>query len=110
MDLEDDTLGDFELPKKKLEKKKNFSSIISSLWMCPFFKSCFLMPICRLEPLPVLRSILEIDVYLLENDFSSGYREGNSMLYVSVINNLGVSLMVTMEKLETWSPLWQACK
>lgn len=32
------------------------------------------------------------------------------MLYVSVINNLGVSLMVTMEKLETWSPLWQACK
>jgi hypothetical protein len=63
MNLEDDMLGDFELPKKKLEKKKvTFSFVISSLRMCPFFKSCFLILNCRLEPLLVMRSIMEIDV------------------------------------------------
>lgn len=54
-----------------------------------------------------MRPILVIDVQLLENEFVAGYREGNRVLYVSVVNNLGVNSMMNEEKLKSWSPLWQ---
>ena len=51
--------------------------------MKPFSKSRFLIPLCWLIPLHVVRPILEIDVQLLENEFVNGYREGDRVLYVS---------------------------
>ena len=69
--------------------------------------SRFSIHIYCLEPLPLVRPILEIDIQLLENEFVSWYREGDRVLYVPVMNNLRVSSMVTEEMLKTWSPLWQ---
>jgi hypothetical protein len=106
MKHEDDTLGDFDLHTKKLEKI-DFNPKISSLRMSPICKYCFVIPICSLEPLPLVRPILEIYVQLLEKEFFGGYREGDHVMYVFIVNNLGVGSMMTEEKVKSGTPLWQ---
>ncbi len=90
-----------EASKRKLEKT-DFNSVINSLRIRPLSKSRLSIPICRLEPLPLVRPILEFDVQLLENEFLNGYREGDRVLYVSIVNDRGESLCVTEDKLSSW--------
>ena len=65
--------------------------------MHPLFKPCLSSLVCRLEPFPLVE-LLEIDVQLLENNFFGGYREANCVLYISLVNNLGMSALVMKEK------------
>ena len=84
--------------KRKLEKT-NFNSVINGLRIRRLSKFCLFVPICRLESLPLVRPILEFDVQLLENEFLNVYREGDRVLYVSIVNDRGESLCVTEDKL-----------
>ena len=72
----------------KLEKT-NFNYVINGLRIRPHSKSHLSIPICRLEPLPLVRPILKSDVQLLENEYLNGYREGDRVLYVFIINDRG---------------------
>ena len=47
--------------KRKLEKTY-FNFIINGLQIRPLSKSRLSIPLCRLEPLPLVRPILEFDV------------------------------------------------
>ena len=67
----------------------NFNSLIGRLRMKPLSNSRFLIPLCRLIPLSIVRPILEIDVQLLKNEFVNGYREGGRVLYVSSYDKNG---------------------
>ena len=55
----------------------------------------------------MVRPILEFDVQLLENEYFNDYREGDRVLYVSVVNDRGESLCVTKDKLRFSDPMWQ---
>lgn len=43
----------------------------------------------------MVRAILDLNVELLENKFVIGYREDDRFLCVSLVNNLGISSLVT---------------
>ena len=92
--------------KKKLEKT-NFNYDINCLRIRPLSKFYLSIPICRLEPLSLIRPILEFDVQLLENEFLSGYKKDDRVLYVSIVNDCGESLCVTEDKLRFCDPIWQ---
>ena len=51
--------------------------------------------------------ILKFDVQLLENEFLNRYREGDSVLYVFIVNDRKERLCVTEDKLSSWIPIWQ---
>ena len=55
----------------------------------------------------MVRPILEFDVQLLDNEFLNEYREGDRVLYVSIVNDREKSLYVTEDKLSSWDPIWQ---
>ena len=93
-----------ETSKRKLEKI-DINSLINDLQIQPLSKLCLSIPICRLEPLPLVRPILEFDVQLLENEFLNGYRKGDRVLYVFIVNDRGDSLCVTKDKLSSWDSI-----
>ena len=95
-----DTDIDEAASKKKLEKI-DFNFVINALQIRPLSKSRSSIPICCLEPLPLVRPIFEFDVQLFDNEFFNGYREGDRVLYVSIVNNRGKSLYVTEDKLSS---------
>ena len=90
----------------KLEKI-DFNSVINSLRIRSLSKSHLSILICHLEPLPSVRLILDFDVQLLDNEFLNGYREGDRIFCVSIINDRGENLRVTDDKLSSWDPIWQ---
>ena len=47
------------------------------------------------------------DVQRLENEFVTGYRDGDRVLYVALHNNKDEDLEVTEDISSTWSPLWK---
>ena len=55
----------------------------------PCYGSFLSNPIWCLEPLPLVRPILEFDVQLLENEFLNKHKEVDRLLYVSIINDCG---------------------
>ena len=61
--------------------------------MHPFSKSCFSIPVYRLEPEVLVKPILEIDVLFLKNEFVGGYWQVDQVLYVWVVDNLGMNSM-----------------
>lgn len=67
----------------------NFNYLIGGLRMKPLSNSRFLLPLCRLILLSVVRPILKIDVQLLKNKFVNGYRKGGRVLYVSSYDKNG---------------------
>ena len=101
-----DTDIDEAASKRKL-KKIDFNFVINGLQILPLSKSRLSNPICRLEPLRLVRPILEFDVQSLENEFVNGYKEDDRVLYVSIINHCGKNLCVTDDKLSFWDPIWQ---
>lgn len=82
----------------KESKKIDLNLVISNLRMRSLSEPCLSNPICCLEPFPLVEPILEVDVQLLKNKCVGGYREGNCVLYISLVNNLGMSVLVMEEK------------
>jgi hypothetical protein len=63
--------------------------------------------LCRLQSFPLVRSISEVDVARLQNEFVMGYRDGYRAMYVSLYNNLDEMLLVSDDIRASWSSLWQ---
>jgi hypothetical protein len=72
-------------------------------------KSRFSISLCRLQCLPLIRPINEVDVARLQNEFVMGYRDGDRAMYVSLYNNLDEVFNVSDDIRASWSSLWQEC-
>jgi hypothetical protein len=88
-------------------QKEDSNSVIQRVRLKPLAKSRFSIPLCRLQCLPLVRPISEVDVVRLQNEFIMGYREGDRVMYVLPYNNLGEVLHVSDDIRTSWSPLWQ---
>ena len=93
---------DIEQTLKFFLEKTNFNFVINRLRIPPLSKSRLSILLCRLEPLPLVRPTLDFDVQLLENEFLNGYRGGDRVLYVFILNNRGEGLCVTEDKVNYW--------
>ena len=89
-------------------QKRDSNSVINCLRIEPEAKSRFSIPLCRLRTLPLVRPINEVDVQRLENEFVTGYRDGNRVLYVSIYNDKVETLDVTSDMYDSLSGLWQS--
>ena len=69
--------------------------MIHRLRIKPLVKSRFTIFLCRLQCLPLVRPINEVDVAWLQNEFVMGYRDGDRAMYVSSYNNLDEVLYVS---------------
>ena len=58
----------------------NFNHLMENLRMEPMTKSHLKVPLCHLVLLPLVRSILKMDIQLLENKLVNGYHEGHGCL------------------------------
>jgi hypothetical protein len=63
--------------------------------------------LCRLQCLPLVRPISEVNVARLQNEFVMGYRDGDRAMYVSPYNNLDEVLHISDNIRASWSSLWQ---
>lgn len=77
----DDIQRDYDILEKEVGENI-FRMCTKSLQMHPLSKSCLSISISRLELLPLVMPILEIDVQLLENKIIGYYREDDSVFYV----------------------------
>ena len=87
------------------KQKQDSNSIISRLRIEPETKLRFKIPLCRLCILPLVRSIKEVDMQRLENEFVTGYRDGDWVLYVFIYNDKAESLDITSNIFDSWSGL-----
>ena len=94
-----------ELERRKSQKEDS-NTVIHRVQIKPLNKSRFSIPLCRLQCLPLVRPINEVDVSRLENEFVMGYRDGDSALYVFPYNNLDEDLYVFNDIMASWSSLW----
>lgn len=69
--------------------KINFDFVMRSMHLRPISKSRFSIPLCHLKTLVVGHPILEVYVHLLENEVVNGHKEGDRVLYVSIMDNEG---------------------
>ena len=86
-------------------QKHDLNSVISRLCIKLEAKLWLKIPLCRLQPLPLMWPINNVDVQQLENEFVIGYRDGNRVLYVSMYNNKVESLDVSSDIFDSWSSL-----
>jgi hypothetical protein len=87
--------------------KLNSNAVIQSLLFLPETKKYqLLIPLCRMVPLPLVRSILQSDIKRLEQDFWSGYRGGDRCFYVSIAYDHGASMDVSEDLMGTWNKHW----
>ena len=89
-------------------EKRDSNSVISCLRIEPEAMSRFKIPLCRLRTLPLVRPINDVDVQRLENEFVTGYRDSDRVLYVSIYNDKAETLDVTSDMFDSWSGLWQS--
>ena len=89
-------------------QKRDPNSVINRLRIKPEAKSRFSIPLCRLRTLPLMRPINKVDVQRLENEFVTGYRDGDRVLYVAMNNDKAETLDVTSDMYDSWSSLWQS--
>jgi hypothetical protein len=104
--LEQSNPDDTELHIRRSQKEDS-NTVIYMVRLKPIGESRFLIPLCRLRCLPLVRPINDVDVDRLENEFMMGYRDGDRALYVSPYNNLDEVLYVTDDIKASWSPLWE---
>ena len=104
---EDLTANQSEIMLRKRQKRDS-NSVINRLRIEPEAKSRFSIPLCWLCTLLLVRSINEVDVQRLENEFVTGYRDGDRVLYVAIYNNKAETLDVTSDMFDSWSGLWQS--
>ena len=88
-------------------QKRDSNSVISRLRIELEAKSRFKIPLCRLRTMPLVRPINEVDMQRLENEFVTGYRDDDWVLYVSIYNDKAETLDVTSDMFDSWSGLWQ---
>ena len=89
-------------------QKSDSNSVINRLRIKPEAKSRFSIPLCWLRTLPLVRPINKVDVQRLENEFVTGYRDGDRVMYVSIYNDKAETLDVTSDMYDSWSSLWQS--
>ena len=89
-------------------QKRDPNSVINRLRIELEAKSHFRIPLCRLRTLPLVRPINKVDVQRLENEFVTGYRDGDRVLYVAMYNDKAETLDVTSDMYDSWSGLWQS--
>ena len=87
-------------------QKEDSNVVIQRVRIKPLVKSRFSIPLCRLQCLPLVRPISEVDVSRLQNEFVMGYRDGDRAMYVSPYNNLDEVLHVSEDIRASWSLLW----
>jgi hypothetical protein len=92
--LDESTAEEIELEIRRLQKD-DFIGVIHRVRIKPLFKSRFSIPLCRLQCLPLVRPINEVEVARLQNKFVMGYRDGDRAMYVSPYNNLDEVLLVS---------------
>ena len=105
--LEGLTADQSEIMLRKRQKRDS-NSVINRLRIEPEAKSRFSIPLCRLRTLPLVRPINEVDVQRLENEFVTGYRDGDRVLYVAIYNDKAETLDVTSDLYDSWSGHWQS--
>ena len=101
------TVDQSEIMLRKRQKHDS-NTVINRLYIEPEAKSRFRIPLCRLRTLPLVRPINEVDVQRLKNEFVTGYRDGDRVLYVSIYNDKAETLDVTSDMFDSWSGLWQS--
>ena len=89
-------------------QKRDSNSVINRLRIEPKAKSRFKIPLCWLRTLPLVRPINEVDVQRLENEFVTGYCDGERVLYVSIYNDKAETLDIMSDMFDSWSSLWQS--
>lgn len=60
-----------------------------------------------MRAMPLVRPINEVDVQRLENEFVTGYRDGDRVMYVSIYDNIDQMLDVDDDIYSFWSDLWK---
>ena len=88
-------------------QKEDSNAVIHRVRMKPLIKSQFCIPLCRLQCLPLVRPISEVDVARLQNEFVMGYRDDDRAMYVAPYKNLDEVLHVSDDVRASWSLLWQ---
>lgn len=104
--LAESNLDEAELLIRRSQKEES-NSVINRLRFKPILKSPFPIPLCRLQCLPLVRPINEVEVARLENEFVMGYRDDDRALYVSPYNNVDAVMPVSDDIKASWSSLWQ---
>ena len=87
-------------------QKRDSNAIISHLRIKLEAKLQLKILLCRLQALLLVQSIKEVDVQQLENEFITGYRDGDGVLYVSMYNDKAELLDVFSNIFDSWSGLW----
>ena len=90
-----------------MRQKKDSNAIINRLEIKLVEKSRLSIPLRRMIPLLQVRPINELDVERLENEFVTGYRDGDRSIYVSIFNNQSQTVDVTNHLSSSWSALWK---
>ena len=92
----------------RAKQQGDFVKVVKDFMFNPEEKATFQIPLCRLQPLAVVRPIIEADVLMLEKEFVNGYRVGDRVLFVAMYNHKNEALQMTEEMKSNWSPLWRA--
>lgn len=88
-------------------KNINFNILNGCFNMEPTCKYRLSVPLCYLKCLPLVKPVLEADVKLFKIGFVNDYREGDKVLYVSIVDNLGKVEDVTTKTYESQDENWQ---
>jgi len=115
MEEEEDVAGeemeeeDKDLNEDALRAYHKVDSVktIASLRMKPEHLFRLQIPLCRMVSMPMVRSTLGCDLQKLEQEFTTGYREGAAVFYVTTTNEAGESSTFTEEEMEAWDPFWK---
>lgn len=92
----------------RMKERLDFNSIIRELKFKPHESSRFIIPLCRMISLPLVRPVLQTDVVRLQAEFVHGYSEGARVFYVSITNDKGLTQKVTEEISSSWNAHWIA--
>jgi hypothetical protein len=83
-----------ELEIRRSQKEISIG-VIHRVHIKPLAKSRLSILLCRLQCLPLVHPISEVDVARLQNEFVMGYRDNDRAMYVSPYNNLDEVLHVS---------------
>jgi hypothetical protein len=104
--LDESNAEETELEIRRSQKEDSIG-VIHRVCIKPLSKSRFSIPLCRLQCLPLVRPISEVDVARLQNEFVMGYYDGDRAMYVSLYNNLDEVFLVSDDIRASWNSLWQ---
>lgn len=87
--------------------KQDSYAVVNQLRRRPVEKSRLRIPLCRMEPMRVVRPALLTDIKRLQNAFVYGYRPYSAAMYVAPTNHKGEGLEVSPEIRAKWKRRWQ---